>query len=448
MKNRLHVPKRRDFLKTVFGTAAGLFGMQVLSGCATGKRKPNILLIFSDDQGIGDVSCYGGDIQTPNIDSIAQNGVKFDDYYVSGPVCTPSRYGLMTGRYPIRASNPVFLRPLMPGQDNDVSLDPEEVTVADILKSSGYKTALVGKWHLGHGSIEFGPLNHGFDHFYGFLPGCVDFYKHTYRTEPAWYKEKELIEEEGYATDLLTDDAIRFIEDNKDVPFFLYLAYNAPHYGKAPEGNLLQAPKEFHEKNPNATDREVYTEMVKSMDEGIGKVLETLKRLKLEEDTLVIFISDNGGPLNFGADNGKYKGQKGNLWEGGIKVPCMMQWKGKIKSGTVTEQIATNADIMPILTGITGAKLPGRLIDGIDISDVIIKAEPKKDRSIIFKTSRGDIAYIDGDWKYLYEEKDKADYLFNLSEDPYENSNLASSMPDKVQEMKEKLKKELNKKEV
>jgi len=244
MKNKLSMMERREFLKKILsaGLATSMINTTNFLGCAPGKKRPNILLIFTDDQGIGDLSCYGSEISTPNIDSIAENGVKFDYFYSSSPVCTPSRYGLMTGRYPVRAGSPAFLGALMPGKHDDIKLAPDEITIADILKKNGYKTALIGKWHLGHGSIEFGPNNHGFDYFYGFLPGCVDYYKHTYRETPAWWRNKELIDEKGYATDLLTNEAIKFIEKNKNNPFFLYLAYNAPHYGKAPEGNLLQAP--------------------------------------------------------------------------------------------------------------------------------------------------------------------------------------------------------------
>lgn len=446
METKSNLYKRREFLKTLIGTGAvtSLMGTSLLSRCTTVKKNPNILLIFTDDQGIGDVSCYGSEIPTPNIDSIAQNGVKFEYFYTSAPVCTPSRYSLLTGRYPVRAGSRAFLGALMPGTHDDMKLAPDEVTLGDTLKEIGYKTALIGKWHLGHGSIEYGPNNHGFDYFYGFLPGCVDFYKHTYREAPAWWRNKELIEEEGYATDLLTGEAIKFIENNKNNPFFLYLAYNSPHYGKAPEGNLLQAPIEFHKKNPDATDREIYAAMVKSLDDGIGKVFETLKGLNLEENTLIIFISDNGGSLPYGGSNGKYKGQKGTLWEGGIKVPCLMQWKGKIKPGTVTKQVAGNVDILSTLLNITGTKLPDRIIDGIDISDVLLETKPRKNRTLLFKTKRESIVYREGDWKYL-KDTDGTEYLFDLLEDPYENKNLVSVMPEKLKEMRAMFDEEIGK---
>ena len=431
---------RREFIKAFIGctAAASFLSASVFSGCESKRMKPNILLIFSDDQGIGDVNCYGGNIQTPAIDSIAEEGVRFDYFYASGPSCSPSRYGLMTGKYPIRANSPAFLGALMPGHDDDVRLKADDITLAQILKKEGYKTALLGKWHLGHGSIEYGPNNYGFDHFYGFLPGCVDYYQHTYRKEPNWFRNKKQIKEKGYATDLLTKEAIKYIKENKNNPFFLYLAYNAPHYGKAPEGNLLQAPEEFHKSNPNASDREVYSAMVKSMDTGIEKVLQTLEELDLERDTLVIFISDNGGPPDYGASNGNYKGRKGNLWEGGIKVPCLMKWKGRIKPGTTTKQVGTNVDIMPTIAGIIGTQLPVTPVDGIDISDVLLTNKPRRDREIVFVTGNmKQKVYREGDWKYLIDNDEE--FLFNLLDDPYEDRNLSQSAPDKVKSMRANL---------
>lgn len=205
---------------------------------------------MTDDQGIGDVSLYGSEIPTPSIGSIGCSGIKFNNFYVTAPICTPSRYGLLLGKYQYRAASP-FHSALMPGPDDNVHLAEGEVTIADILKKKGYKTALIGKWYLGHGNVEYGPNNHGFDEFYGFLPGCIDFYKHTYRDDPGWYHNKTLIEKEGYATNLLTDEAIRFLQKNKNAPFFLYLAYNAPHYGKCPEANLLQTPPGY----PNQAEK-------------------------------------------------------------------------------------------------------------------------------------------------------------------------------------------------
>lgn len=259
---------RREILQFLGGTGltTALTGVNIIS-CTKKQRRPNILLIVSDDQGINDVGAYGSRIPTPNIDNIGQNGIQFTNFYVTAPICTPSRYGLLTGKYQYRADE-AFNGALMPRniQHNDVHLPEDELIIANVLKRHGYRTGLIGKWHLGHGSPEYGPNNYGFDYFYGFLPGCIDFYKHTYESDPALYRNKTLIKEKGYATDLFTAEAIRFIKEYKNVPFFLFLSYNAPHYGRCPDGNYLQSPPEAENlPQKSIKDRAVYAAMVKNL---------------------------------------------------------------------------------------------------------------------------------------------------------------------------------------
>lgn len=425
------------------GLAAGVLGLTAASSKGQllsfgSKKKPNIVLIFTDDQGIGDVSLYGSEITTPNMDSIGLGGIKFTDFYVALPICTPSRYSLLTGRYPYRAAKP-FQGALMPKEPkhNDVHLADDEVTIADVLKKAGYKTALFGKWHLGHGKAEYGPNRYGFDEFVGFLPGCIDFYKLSYEASPNWYHNTEQIKEEGFSTNLITDRAVKFIEENKAGPFFLYLPYNAPHYGRCADGKLLQTPPGYPDLPAKSKDdRRVYTAMVENLDKGIGRVLATLKKLDLEENTIVIFMSDNGGDYRYGGNNRPYRGQKGQLWEGGIRTPCMIRWKGEIKAGQIRYQPGISLDLLPTLVRLAGAKLPKRKLDGIDLHDVIFKNAGTANRYLFFRhPRRKQIAVRDKKFKYVRDD-DGMEYLFNIRVDPYEKNNLIAENRQQAEKMR------------
>jgi len=428
---------RREFLQLCFiiGIMTSFISSAVCSFHKIQKR-PNVLLILSDDQGINDVSAYGSEILTPHIDAIGENGIRFTNFYVTAPVCTPSRFGLLTGRYQYRAAE-AFQDALLPKNPDhtNIYLGKDEITIADIFKKEGYRTALIGKWHLGHGNVEFGPNSYGFDYFYGFLPGCIDYYKHSYGMNPALYRNKTLIEQEGYSTNLFTNETIHFIEKNKNSPFFLFLSYNAPHYGRCPDGNLLQSPpeaKNLPEKAVN--DRAVYAAIVQNLDKGIGRIIRTLGELQLEENTLVIFLSDNGGTYNYGGSNGPYRGQKGTLWEGGIRVPCLMKWKGHIKEGLVSDQVLISLDLFPTLISLIEASLPNRTLDGINISDVLIQNRCIPDRYLFFKF-KNQIVVRNKQWKYLKDNNDQ-EYLFNMINDVYEQNNVISENQIQVQLMR------------
>ena len=451
---------RREFCKTFTksGLAAGLFGFSTVScnskqtSCSrkqvsfSRKQKPpNIVLIFSDDQGIGDVGLYGSEISTPNIDKIGIEGIKFNNFYVALPVCTPSRYSLLTGRYPYRAHE-AYQGALMPQEPahSKLHLPKDEVTIAQALKGAGYRTALIGKWHLGHGSIEYGPNSYGFDEFYGFLPGCIDYNLHSYESTPAWYRNKELVDEKGYATDLLTDEAIKFVTGNKDKPFFLYLAYNAPHYGRCPDGKFMQSPPEYPGLPEKANDRKVYAATVENMDKGIGKLLSTLEQLRLEEDTIVIFLCDNGGDYRYGGSNKPYKGQKGGIWEGGIKTPCVIRWKGKIEPNQQRNQVCISLDFFKTLTHWAGARLPNRQLDGIDLNDIIMNDAKAPQRYLFFKRKpTRQIAVRDSKWKYL-QDADGTEYLFDMTKDPYEENNFIAENREQAAKMKAAYEKFIN----
>jgi len=421
---------RRDFL-------TGLVAAPVSLG-PSGRRPPNFLVIVSDDQGYHDVGCYGSEIPTPHIDSIARNGVKFANFYVAGPVCTPSRYGLLTGRYPAR-SRDQLLDALMPPSTKGIH--PEETTLAEVLRERGYRTALIGKWHLGASRPEFLPTRHGFQSFDGFVHGCIDYFDFAYGGLKSWYRNEELYQPpKGYTTDYLTGQAARFPRENARNPFFLYLPYNAPHYGKAgydpatkKARDILQAPPDYIARFSHIQDRNrrEYAAMVASMDDNIGRLLQTVQELKLEQDTVIVFLSDNGGSLPYGGSNSPLRGEKADLFEGGIHVPCVMQWKGRLAAGKTIEQVAGGVDLFPTLASLAGAKASG--IDGRDLGPALFEGR-SFERELFWRTGREE-AYLRGRWKYIRTGQGE-EFLFDLDRDPVEQVNR---MDDgvKLRELKE-----------
>ncbi len=426
---------RRTFIQKMVkaGFSAGLIG---LCNCEQFKKPMNIVLIVADDLGINDIGSYGSDISTPNIDKIGKNGIRFTSFYVTASVCTPSRYGLLTGKYQYRAAKEFQEALLVKSSSHEnTRLAADELTLADLLKQQGYKTALVGKWHLGHGDIEYGPNNHGFDYFYGFLPGCIDYYEHSYENTPALYLNKKPVNQSGYSTDIFTENAMAFIEENKKGPFFMYLSYNAPHYGRCPDGKYLQSPPEAKDLPAKSVDsRSVYASIIQNLDKGIGQLIDKLNELQLLQDTLVIFISDNGADYDYGGNNKPYKGEKGNLWEGGIRVPCMIQWPGKIKPNQVSDQVVISLDFLPTIMSLTGGPVPpNRIVDGIDIKDCLFTGKKLPERYLYFKT-KTQIAVRDNRWKYV-EDSDK-NYLFDLKNDPNEQINLIEEKVEQARKLK------------
>lgn len=429
---------------------------------------PNIIIIYADDLGYGDLSSYGGDIPTPNIDRIGKEGIRFTDFYVSAPACTPSRYSLLTGSFPQRSRHQL-VQALMPAHDGKRYLDESETTLAAYLQERGYTTGLMGKWHLGLKDSTDGPLSHGFEVFSGFKGGCIDYFTHVYgQMGHDWYVNGKPEREKGYSTDLITDHAIRFIKRNSNrlfrrqsKPFFLFLAYNAPHYGKTDpdhipeytaslsEGkyldrygiiNSLQAPAEYMERFAHIEDpyRRAYAAMVSSMDDNIGRLLKKLEKDRLLDHTMIWFISDNGGYQEsyYGhSDNGGLRGEKGTLWEGGIRVPALLCWKERIAAGQVISTPVTNLDVLPTLGAVLGfdEMLPDSLMDGADISDVLFNKDPSglEERSLYWKYRDG-TALRKGDWKLVNGAE-----LYNLRTDKNETTDLAPARPEKVKELRE-----------
>ena len=372
----------------LFAAAASIGDLQAQS---QGKQ-PNVVVIIADDLGYADVGFNGcKDIPTPNIDKIAKNGVIFKNGYVSFAVCGPSRAGLITGRYQDRFG--YSRNPLYAPQDAGMGLPLTEETIADILKRNGYYSTAIGKWHLGtHPDLH--PQKRGFNEFFGFLEGGHHYMPEMWtlhddtkaKTQYDGYKTKILrnttpIDEKEYLTDALSREAVSFIDKNAQKPFFIYLAYNAPH-------TPLQATSKYLERfndiqNPK---RKTYAAMVSAMDDGIGTVLQKLKEKGLEENTMVIFLSDNGGPTNDnGSNNRPLRGQKSNFWDGGIKVPFAIQWPAKIKAGTIYEKPIISFDILATVAGEINAQInPKKPLDGVNLIPFISGKNNKAPHDYLF----------------------------------------------------------------
>lgn len=420
------------------------------NGSQERSDKPNIIVIYADDLGYGDLSTYGGDIPSPNIQRIADAGIKFTDFYVSGPVCTVSRYSLLTGNYPQRSLHGLTSA-LMPEQTGH--LDKTEKIMPAYLKELGYRTALFGKWHLGNSEPEYLPCFYGFDTFIGHTHGCIDYYDHVYGTlGNDWYKNCEPFHETGYATDLITNHAMDYLSTDEEAPFFLMLAYNAPHYGKSnpsdlPENtlvlnqgvrkevgyaNTLQAPQEYIDRFSHVTDiyRRYYSAMVSNLDDNIGRVLDLLETSGQLDNTLIWFISDNGGyseTLFKHASNGILKGQKAQLAEGGIRIPALVSWKNRIKRGRVVSQPYVNTDVLPTLLEIAGGQ-KDKAFDGISLTSVLLgNGTPQQD---IFWQFSDQKAFRRGNWKML------DDQLYDLSRDPSEQTDLSRTNPDVLEDLR------------
>jgi len=411
--------------------------------------RPNFIIILADDMGYGDLSCYGNDrYSTPQLDALAQSGLRFADFHANAPVCSPTRAALLTGRYQQRAgvddvvrADPKF------GMREDHGLSPSEITFSRLLNDAGYRTALMGKWHLGYAS-KFSPIHHGFDEFHGFVSGNVDYHSHLDGMGISdWWQGLELRDEPGYTTHLITRHAVRFIEENKEGPFCLYVAHEAPH---AP----FQGPDDPPIRGPNASEplrgaeiQRAYREMVQEMDRGIGEIVETLRRLGLDENTLVFFFSDNGATRE--GNNGSLRGLKGTLWEAGHRVPAIAKWPGRIQPGTVTDETAMGMDLLPTMLELSGTPAPaGHRFDGTSLASLLLRGEKLAERTLFWGLA-GRFAVRRGPWKLIAHpppapgenvRKQKAPDdpevgLFNLDRDLGERNNLAERNPEKVREL-------------
>ena len=425
----------------------------VTAACSlrSAAMQPNIVFILVDDMGYADIGCMGAkDIRTPNIDRIAAEGVKFTDFYANAPVCTPTRAGFMTGRWQQRFGLEFafgyqveqFRRvgnEWVPEKDiHGLGLPLGETTIAERLKAAGYATGVFGKWHLGY-KDEYNPTKRGFDEYFGELLGHADFYRHVYFDgTPALRDGMERVQREGYFTDLVNERAAKFIRDHAAHPFFLYVPHLAVHAPFQPP-DAPQSPKVTRE-NMLTGSRAIYKAMLERVDAGVGMILRELDRLGLTENTLVVFSSDNGGER--WSSNAPLFHHKATLWEGGIRVPCLMRWPAKLPKGRITAQMGITMDLHATFLAAAGAtQVKGAALDGLDLVP-LLSGQPPRERTFYWRMDRSNRkqrAIRQGDWKYI-NDGNTMDLLFNLNTDIGERVNLGYRHPEILARLKLALK--------
>lgn len=400
-----------------------------IATAAESARKPNIIVIVSDDHGYAEIGVQGcQDVPTPRIDSLAKNGVRCTNGYVSCPVCSPTRAGLMTGRYQQRFGHEFNPGPAL-AADATFGLPLTETTLAERLKSLGYATGMVGKWHLGY-RPEFYPTKRGFDEFFGFLGGAHPYLGERRDGNPIM-RGTTPVEEKEYLTDAFGREAVAFIEKHKAEPFFLYLAFNAVH-------NPLEATEKYLQRFPSLSGkRRTFAAMLSALDDNVGRVLDKLRELKLEENTLIFFVADNGGPTpNTTSRNDPLRGTKGQVYEGGIRVPFLVQWKGQLPAGKVYEQPVIALDIFPTAVAAAGGNIaPEWKLDGVNLLPYLKGEKMGVPHAALFWRFGEQYAVRQGDWKLLKTPRGTKPELYNLAEDIGEKSDLAEKYPDQVKQL-------------
>jgi arylsulfatase A len=413
-------------------------------------ERPNVLLIYSDDQGSIDLNCYGAsDLTTPALDRLAARGVRFTQMYAPSAICSASRAGLLTGRFPVRAGVPGNVSSMQ----GHAGMPTEQVTIAEMLKAAGYVTAHVGKWHLGYTPGTM-PLGQGFDTSFGHMGGCIDNYSHFFywngpNRHDLWRDGEEVWHDGEFFPDLMATECIEFLEQERDRPFFLYWAINMPHYP-------MQGTERWRKEYANLeAPRRMYAEFVSTMDERIGWVLQALEKQGLADNTLVIFQSDHGHSTEerafFGGGNpGPYRGAKGCLFEGGLRVPSIVSLPGTIPAGEVREQLATGCDWLPTIAEYCDVPLPDRALDGRSLQSVLASAAADSPHERFYwqlgKGQNAQWAVREGNWKLLGNPQDRSDtaplaradvlFLVDLADDVGERNNLAGQHPDIVTRLK------------
>ena len=401
-------------------------------------QRPNVVLIITDDVGYGDIGSYGApDIKTPHIDRLAKEGVRLTDFYAA-PQCTPTRAALMSGRYQQRVRLERALGSVGPALEE--GLPATGHSLPRLLKNNGYATALIGKWHLGY-KPEFGPNAHGFDYFFGFLSGYIDFYTHTRGGDGLsdLFENTAPVQEPGYMTDLITMRAIRFIEQRAAEPFFLEVAYNAAHWPFQPPDHYSKAPNNAAFQGPaDATPatRKDYAAMLERADAGVGQILQKVDSLGLTKNTLVIFTNDNGG--EWLSRNAPLFHRKDTLWEGGIRVPAIFRWPGRLPSGKTSAQAGITMDLTASILAATSTSVPAEArLEGMNILSILEGRAPQVERTLFWRISvpnRQQRAVRRGDWKLLVDGDDLL--LYNLRTDIGERHDLAAQRPDLVAELR------------
>jgi arylsulfatase A-like enzyme len=428
-----------------------------VTGILVAAPRPNVVFLLADDLGYSDVGFHGSEIKTPHLDRLAAGGARLEAFYVQ-PVCSPTRAALVTGRYPMRHGLQVgVVRPWA-----QYGLPLEERTLPQALQEAGYFTAICGKWHLGHFQRAYLPTKRGFLHQYGHYNGALDYFTHERDGGFDWHRNDEVCQDDGYTTNLLGEEAVRLIEQqDASRPFFLYVPFNAPH---AP----LQAPQEYLDRYASIADqkRRTYAAMVSCVDDQVGRIVATLEKRGVLNNTLIVFSSDNGGPLQLGATNGLLRAGKGTLYEGGVRVSAFANWPGQIAPGTVVSQPLHIVDWYPTLLKLGGGSIEQKLpLDGRDAWATISAAAATPHDDILHNVTPGNGAIRVGPWKLVVNGDRSEDgseglaqadsrtkkgkkisgsasdtlELFNVADDPYEKHNLAEQFPAKVNELRTRL---------
>ena len=420
--------------------------------------RPNIIVFMTDDQGYGDLSCMGAtDFRTPNLDGLASDGARFTSWYSNSPVCSPSRAALLSGRYPGNAG----VRSVLRGYRTATGLPQSTPTIPSLLSEVGYQTRMVGKWHLGLAD-ECRPHSHGFDQWYGFLAGCIDFYSHIFYwganrgwpgnnpTHDLWDNNEEVWENGEYFTELIARKAGEYVREMaaKSEPFFLYVPFNAPHYP-------MHAPKKYVDRFPGLPwDRQIMAAMISAVDDAVGSVMNEVDRSGAANNTLTFFTSDNGPSREsrnwldgspdpyYGGTAGAFKGHKFSLYEGGIREPAIIHWPGVIPAGQVIDDPIASMDILPSALEAAGVDASALELDGQSILPVAARGETPQERTIFWEMD-GQTAVRRGDWKLVlngqlveHDEPIADIHLSNVIDDPEEANNLADSMPELAAELK------------
>ena len=405
------------------------------AGQAQSPDRPNIVLIMTDDAGYGDFGVYGApDIKTPNIDRLARDGVRLTDFYANGATCTPTRAGLISGRYQQRYTleAPLGVRPK---EDAERGLPSTAGSLPRLLKEAGYHTALIGKWHLGW-KAEYSPNAHGFDEFFGFKSGYIDYYQHTAGDDAP--VQADLFENDrpvsvgGYMTDLITDRTIRVLEQHRSGPVFIDVAYNAPHWPyQRPDQPSTARDHARHvlPTDADANTRADYVTMVERLDAGVGRILATIDRLGLAKNTIVVFTNDNGGEwLSHG---GPLFHRKASVWEGGIRVPAIVRWPVRLPAGRVSHQVGLTMDLTASFLAAAGVPAAAAKLDGLNLLPILAGAAPEVQRTLFWRVTgaaRQQQAVRSGRWKLVVDQG--RPLLFDLSHDIGERSDLIAGHRD------------------
>lgn len=421
---------RRQFITTA-GCCLATSALPGALRARAAKDLPNIIFIMADDLGYADLGCTGSRMnRTPHIDSLAENGVFFTQGYANSSICSPTRTALLTGCYQYRF--PAGLEePIGPGSPADIGVPHGWQTMPEVLRQMGYQTALVGKWHLGSPPLH-NPLTHGYDHFFGIIPGGVDYFRHHAVQGGrdigiGLMQDNAEVRRVGYLTDLFGDEAVRLIR-NKRAPLFLSLHFTAPHWpweGREDEEVARTIQNFMHF---DGGTLETYANMVAAMDDNVGKVLAALREVGELDNTLIVFTSDNGGERF--SDTWPFVGQKGELLEGGLRVPLLAQWPRRIRPGSRSDQVAISMDFLPTFAGLAGAALPADTYDGMDLAAQMFDGAAPVERTLFWRmASNGGMAAVrSGNWKYLATGREQ--HLFNLAIDPRERANRKDAEPE------------------